>query len=88
MALPLSFAAGVVPTVAAAFAGPPWAGLLYLIAVSMSAGVAYFLVGSRGWENEAPTPPPRRFGEERAWYGEVEHLRGPEHEDADGASSP
>lgn len=85
MALPLSFAVGVVLVVAGTLASPPLTGVLYLTAVLAGAGVAYVLLSARGWENEAPMRP---TGEERAWYGEVQNLRGPEHEAADGETSP
>ena len=83
MALPLSFAAGVVLLVAGTLASPPLTGILYLTAVLAGAGASYFLLGLGGQE-EAATRPDRK----RTWNGVAEHLHDPVHADADEATSP
>lgn len=78
MALPLSFAAGVVLIVAGTMASPPLTGVLYLMAVLAGVGSAYFLWGESGRDGVAT-----RLGGKRPWYEAVEQLQNLEPEDAD-----
>jgi len=82
MALPLSFALSVVLIVAGTMASPPLTGVLYLFALVVGGGGAYFLSNESG-QYEAATRP----GSKRTWYGAVEHLQDPEHKDTDKATS-